>query len=73
MDPLASIAAEPSNWAGFGVSLLTAFAVAAVSIALGVGASVVWEWRRMVGPEAPQVRRTTIRRPTLRRTTRHAR
>lgn len=73
MDPLASIAAEPSNWAGFGVSLLTAFAVAAVSIALGVGASVVWEWRRMVGPQAPHVRRTTIRRPTLRRPTRHAR
>lgn len=73
MDPLASIAVEPSNWAGFGLSLLTAFAVAAVSIALGVGASIVWEWRRMVGPQAHRVRRTTIRRPTVHRVTRHAR
>ena len=73
MDPLASTAVEPSNWTGFGLSLLTAFAVAAVSIALGVGASIVWQWRRMVGPQAPSVRRATIRRPTFRRVRRHAR
>ena len=73
MDPLASSAVQPSDWTGFGLSMLTAFAVAGVTIALGVGASIVWEWRRVVGPAAPRVRRATIRRPTLRRLTRHAR
>jgi hypothetical protein len=73
MDPLASTAVEPSSWAGFGLTMLTAFAVAGVSIALGVGASVAWQWRQIVGPQAPSARRATIRRPTFRRATRHPR
>ena len=70
MDPLASTAVEPSNWTGFGLSLLTAFAVVGVSIALGVGASVAWQWRQMVGPRHLPVSRATIRRPSWRRATR---